>query len=152
MKKPSAVVVDMDGTLVDVAPIRHLVSGKSRNFDAFHRASLNCLPILPVVSRLAKASSENCAVVVISGREARFRRLTEFWLAMWGIPSDLLIMRSNDDNRPGIEIKREMFSNITRKFDIIEIIDDQDELLELWRNLEILSVIDVKDLLQSKAG
>ncbi len=151
MSRQTATLVDMDGTLVNVAPIRHLVAGQSKDFDAFHRASLDCLPIFPVVDRLVKASSGNSAVVVISGREARFRRLTEFWLAMWDIPSDELVMRANGDNRPGIQIKSEMFSNLSRKFDIIEIIDDQDELLALWRDLEVSSVIDAKDLMQSKA-
>lgn len=40
---PEAVVVDCDGTLVDVSGIRHLLTGPGR-FDAFHRASIDCPP------------------------------------------------------------------------------------------------------------
>ena len=43
---PAAVIVDIDGTLVDVSSVRHHVAGPGkRNFDAFHRESADCPPI-----------------------------------------------------------------------------------------------------------
>lgn len=52
MHKPSAVLVDVDGTLVDVTGIRHLVEGENRDFNAFHKASIDCQPNFPVLHRV----------------------------------------------------------------------------------------------------
>ena len=37
-------IFDLDGTLVDVNNIRHYVEGKKKNFDLFHKESINCPP------------------------------------------------------------------------------------------------------------
>ncbi len=146
MTKKDAVMVDVDGTLVDVSSIRYLVEGDRRDFDAFHRASVDCPPIMAVVKRVQNLREAGIAVVVVSGREERFRRLTDFWIAMWHIPCDLLVMRSSGDWRSDVIIKKEIFDRISESFTVVEVIDDRKELLEMWQSLEIPSVVDAQEL------
>ena len=146
MTKVRAVLVDVDGTLVDVSTIRHHVEGPKRDFDAFHRASIDCPPISPVVNRVNSLHESGLSVIVISGREDRFRRLTDFWLAMWNIPCERLLMRRTGDWRADVILKREFFEDLSQSFEIVEVIDDRDDLLAMWKTLDIPSVVDVHKL------
>jgi hypothetical protein len=143
-----AIIVDVDGTLIDVEGIRHLVTGKSRNFDAFHYASIDCPPLQHVLDRVKAHDAAGKTIIVVSGRRESFRRLTEFWLAMWECPSDLLLMRDSGDNRPDVEVKREIFSNLPQRFRVEEAIDDRDDLIQLWTDLGIPTVLDAREALQ----
>jgi hypothetical protein len=150
MNKRNAVIVDVDGTLVDVSSVRHHVEGAKRDFDAFHRASLDCPPFTEVIERIQELHAEGIEVIVVSGREDRFRRLTDFWLAMWHVPCDQLVMRSSGDRRADRAVKAEMFQQISQTSQVIEAIDDRKELLDMWRELGVPSVVDVQNLVMSK--
>jgi len=151
MTKLPAVLVDIDGTLVDVTSIRHHVEGSKRDFDSFHRASLDCPPHVPVIQRLESLKSAGTVVIAISGREERFRRLTDFWLAMWDVPCDDLHMRPTGDRRADVVFKRELFERLSLVFDVREVIDDSGPLLEMWAQMNVPSVVDVHKLLISKS-
>jgi hypothetical protein len=142
---------DIDGTLVDVTSIRHHVEGDKRDFDAFHRASIDCPPNLPVVKRLKMLQRKGLFIIAISGREDRFRRLTDFWLAMWDVPCDELRMRKSGDWRSDLIFKKELFGQISARFSVIEVIDDNSELLKMWADLNVPSVVDVQNLVNPES-
>jgi len=150
MHKPDAVLVDVDGTLVDVTGIRHLVEGENRDFNAFHKASIDCQPNFPVLQRVQELHDLGHSVVVISGRDERFRRLTDFWLAMWAVPCDQLLMRRSGDSRSDVLVKEEIFNEVSENFRIVEAIDDREDLLNMWKSLKVERVVDVQDLLNAK--
>lgn len=52
--KVAALLVDLDGTLVDVSGIRHFVEGGKRDFDSFHLESVNCPPNWNVLEAVKK--------------------------------------------------------------------------------------------------
>lgn len=99
-----AEIFDVDGTLCDVASVRHHVRGRTRNFDAFHEAALGCPPHAWVVERARTAAREGRVVVVVTARTERWRRGTEVWLALHDVPSDHLYLRGRHDGRPDVEI------------------------------------------------
>lgn len=144
-----AVLVDLDGTLVDVDPIRHLVQGKKRDFEAFHRASVDCLPNFQVLQRVKNHANNGFSIVILSGRESRFQRLTEFWLAMWDVPCSTLALRPTGDPRKDVILKNELFENLKEDFQFLEAIDDTDDLLRLWERKRIPTVIDARSLNQA---
>lgn len=78
----TAVIVDMDGTLVDVRSIRRYVSGPPapRNFAAFHRASIDCPPNPEVVAEVRAHASRGREIVVVTARARRWERLSSMWL------------------------------------------------------------------------
>lgn len=133
---PEAIIADMDGTLVDVSGIRHLLDGPGR-FDAFHRESVNCPPHAWVVDAARTHHAAGRAVLVVTARQARYRNLTAFWLAMHGVPSDAMWMRATNDGRPDYEVKREILAKIRQRYTVVRAYDDNPNVIRLWEQEQI---------------
>lgn len=140
ISKPAAVIFDMDGTLCNVASIRHLIKGGPVNdyrkdFDAFHREAIDCPPITWVQSRACfYGNTLGMPVLIVTARSARYRNSTAFWLAMHRIPSDAMWMRADGDYRPDVEVKREILAKIRKSFNPVHAYDDNPSIVALWRS------------------
>lgn len=130
--RKDAVIFDMDGTLCDVTGIRHLVLGGVRNFEAFHRESVNCPPHSHVVEAARRAQEDGLAVLIVTARKAKFRNHTAMWLALNRVPSDAMLMRANHDNRKDVEVKRDILRQIRRSWNPIHAWDDNPAIVSLW--------------------
>ena len=129
-----AVIFDMDGTLCDVEPIRHYVTGERRNFDAFHKASLWCGPNVSVrfFARTLARGNET-AVIIVTARDARYERETRDWLAKYGITYDALYMRPWGDGRRDSVVKAGILDQIRRDgFNPVLAVDDRDDIIAVW--------------------
>lgn len=124
------VIFDVDGTLCDVRTIRHLIA--SKGFDAFHRESANCPPHDHVVEAVRQAAAAGHAVLIVTGRVEKWRRLTSMWLALHDVPSDALEMRPDADYRKDYVIKKEILARLRRRYDILHAWDDNPAVLKLW--------------------
>ena len=124
-------IFDVDGTLCDVRGVRHLIDGKG-GFDAFHRASAGCPPHAHVVEAARQAQAEGRAVLVVTGRVEKWRRLTSMWLALHEVPSDGLWMRRDGDFRKDFLVKREILRRLRGRYDIVRAWDDNPAVLRLW--------------------
>lgn len=127
-----AVIFDMDGTLCDVSSARHHVVGPLRNFDAFHRASLDCPPHQHVAEAARNVGADGLDVVIVTARQERWRRPTGFWLAMHDIPSHAPLMRADHDGRPDVEVKRDILARIRERHEVVAAWDDNPAVIELW--------------------
>ncbi len=123
---PLAIICDLDGTLA------HL-NGRSP-YDAS-----GCLddglnePIAHIVRTYA---GTGVAVILMTGREARYRRPTEQWQIKHGIPYAALHMRRTKDFRKDAIIKTELFdAHIRGKFEVLFLLDDRNQVVEMWRTL-----------------
>ncbi|MER6616311.1 hypothetical protein [Streptomyces xantholiticus] len=132
-----AEIFDVDGTLCDVASIRHLIKGPG-GFTAFHRASIDCPPHEDVVQAARDARARGRAVLIMTGRDRRWERLTSMWLAMHDVPSDGLWMRGRGDYRPDYVIKRELLRAVRRQYNIRRAWDDNPNVIRLWEEEGIL--------------
>ena len=139
MKRP-AVIFDMDGTLADVSSIRHHIkkfdATKRRivkHFNRFHAESVSVPPHQHVVSAAQMSKMLGNSVLVVTARKHMWRHHTAWWLAMHQVPSDMLIMRGNDDNRPDYEVKRDMLETIRQAYDVIHAWDDSPHVIKLWK-------------------
>jgi phosphoglycolate phosphatase-like HAD superfamily hydrolase len=128
-----AEIFDMDGTLCDVRSIRHYVTGPERNFHAFHVASASCPPHPHVVEGARRARREGRAVLVVTARLERYRRLTSMWLALHEVPSDDLLMRPDDDFRKDYLVKRDILARIRRRYQPVKAWDDNPAVIQLWK-------------------
>ena len=138
-RRPAA-IIDMDGTLVNVSGIRHHVAPvdsdgnyKSKNFDDFHTAAINCPPILSTIDLVKDLKAEGLDILIVTARSQRYGRQTAFWLAMHGVPSDAMIMRREGDMRKDVLVKAEMLKyNILPWWDPQHAVDDNPNVYDLW--------------------
>lgn len=141
--RPPTIIFDLDGTLADVSSIRYLVAAgeKNRNFDAFHRESVNCPPIPWVVEHAHTAHADGYKVVQVTARSERYRPHTSWWLAEHGIPSHELYMRGDYDYRPDYEVKRDIVDRILQSHDIVKAFDDNPSIVRLWGEYGIPCIV-----------
>ncbi|WGH21893.1 polynucleotide kinase [Rhodococcus phage Trogglehumper] len=136
MKKPPAIIVDVDGTLVDVRSTRRHVLGPKKDFDAFHSEAINCPPIPEVVEMCIDWHERGHGILVVTARKYRWFTDTENWLIEHlPVPYEGPFMRGDDDNRPDYEIKREIFGLLANRFEICHAIDDNPKVIALWEEL-----------------
>jgi hypothetical protein len=133
MEKQDAVIFDYQGTLVDVRGIRHLIDGPG-SFDAFHLATVNCLPITWVTAAASKAHEDGLIVLVGTGMNDPYRRHLDWWLADHGVHADDVQMRVDKDYRKDFIVKREMLERWRQKYNIIRAYDDRPEICDLWES------------------
>lgn len=131
--RDAAVVVDIDGTIAlrgDRDPFDHSVAME----DAVN------WPVVIAVNGLVMAY--DWKVLLVSGRQEKFREITDYWLWTHGIfqfPNRAaLLMRADDDTRPDQDVKREIYIDlIAPEFDVQMIFDDRDRVVKMWRELKL---------------
>lgn len=124
------VLCDIDGTLAlrgDRAPHDH---------DTSMEDAVNW-PIVKLCDALV--ASKQFKILLISGRDEKYRAVTEYWLnAHMILPYRLgLIMRYADDNRPDDVVKRELYEGfiLTVYGPAAYVIDDRNKVVKMWREI-----------------
>lgn len=145
-----AIIVDIDGTLADVAHRRHHLDGNHKDWDAFFGAMHEDPPIHVVCDMvehlvdyhaMRRDDDGGLHFFVCTGRPEKYRAKTASWVAshcpnLWSELSDgQLLMRADDDHRSDVEIKREMLRNIEGQgFEVVFTVDDRKSVVEMWRS------------------
>lgn len=129
-----AVVFDVDGTLVDVSSVIHLVTEGTKDFRAFHEGARACPPHQWVVDEaLGHYAAKNVAVLIVTARSSRYVGPTADWLAEHGVSFDRIYMRNDGDFRPDKDVKRDILAEIREDgYEIIKAWDDNPSILDLW--------------------
>lgn len=121
---PKAIVCDLDGTL-------SIIHGRSP-FDG--SKCEQDLPNWPVINLVKNYRKLGYKIIFLSGRQGEFQKETEAWIANHEIEYDHLWMRAPKDSRKDSIIKRELFEeNIQGKFYIEFMLDDRNQVVDLWR-------------------
>lgn len=122
---PKAIMCDLDGTLALLhkrGPFEELLCESDE---------LN-QPVANVVLNYHKSGYK---ILLLSGRRDIARQQTENWLKKHNIPYDLLLMRSAKDASKDSIVKRQLFEeNIQHKFYIEFVLDDRNQVVDMWRN------------------
>lgn len=141
-RKPTAVIVDVDGTLADVRSIRHHVLTKPKDFDAFHAASAHVPPNPLAIDYVTAAHAAGHVVIVVTARRQRWLDVTVTWLDRnLPVPFDGPFHRPDDDLRPDIQVKADIHRYLARHYDIRGAIDDNPNVIALWHRLGIPTVV-----------
>ena len=121
---PKAVICDLDGTL-------SLLNGR----DPYDASSADeDLLNVPVARVLQMAKAQGYKVILLSGREQLYREPTERFLSKYQIAYDLLLMRTTNDYRKDNIIKKELFQQeIAGKYFIEFLLDDRNQVVDMWR-------------------
>ncbi|BBY54109.1 hypothetical protein H7J07_05725 [Mycobacterium koreense] len=139
-----AVIVDVDGTLCDVASVRHHVHQRPKNFHAFHSGAADCPPHDFVVDEVIGHYRGGRTIVVVTARMYRWEDSTRGWLDRH-LPVPYLgpFMRGDTDFRPDVDVKRDIHRIITTDhgFRVVHAIDDNPSIVELWTQLGIPTTV-----------
>lgn len=133
-----AIIVDLDGTLADVRPVRHYVTGKKRNFEKFHEYA--CTEAKPngYVGDLIDRYYAGADILLVTGRHEKWRTKTDVWLNKHDIRYDWMWMRPNDDFRKDVELKWQIYNDrIAARYNVLFAVDDNPRIVALWRSLDI---------------
>lgn len=120
---PKAIIVDIDGTLAKM-------NGRSP-FD-WHRVGEDKVnePVKAIVMAMKKLYT----VIIFSGRDGVCRTETINWLNDNRIHYDKLFMREEGNNEKDAIIKRRLYDTyIKDKFDIEFVLDDRNQVVDMWR-------------------
>lgn len=122
---PLVILCDIDGTMA-------LMNGRGPyELDKVHTD----LPNYSVSALVHHLAWTDYKVIFMSGRGEESRKQTEDWL--WnelGIETELY-MRAAGDMRPDWIVKYELFQeHIAGKYSVWFVLDDRDQVVELWRN------------------
>jgi hypothetical protein len=138
----------MDGTLADVSSIRHHLTKYDetkrtvvKHFHRFHAESVSVPPHDHVVNSAQMAHMLGHAVLVVTARKHMWRHHTAWWLALHNVPSDMLMMRGNEDNRKDYEVKKDMLDTLRKAYDIIHAWDDNPSIIKLWEESNIPTTV-----------
>lgn len=131
------VIFDIDGTLADCANRRGQLA-LTGDMGKFLNEVSEDLPNYPVVDlyKTLQASGKY-AMFIVSGRKEGLYIETVNWLAKYGIFYDSLLLRKNNDNRMDADVKREMLKEHFSKDRILFVVDDRQQVVDMWRSLGI---------------
>lgn len=122
---PKAIICDLDGTLA-------LMNGRNP-FDASKcdEDELNN----PVANVLKNYKKLGYKILLVSGREDRYKEPTLKFLQTHEIEYDDLIMRKTKDSRKDSIIKTEIYNeSIKGKYFVEFVLDDRNQVVDTWRN------------------
>lgn len=140
----TAVIVDVDGTLCDVASVLHHVQRTPKDFDAFHAGSADCPPHTDVIRQVVEHHRGGHTIVVVTARMYRWEDVTRDWLTRHlPVPHLGPFMRGDRDYRPDVEVKRDIHRVLTTDhgLSIVQAIDDSPAIIELWEQLGIPTTV-----------
>lgn len=127
---PQAVLFDIDGTLA------HMGNRGPFDWDKVDRDTVNQV----VVEQIDFHKNLGRRIILVTGRDASCKTLTEDWLKFYGIYYDEILMRPKDDFRKDTLIKREIYNSIKDKYNIICVYDDRLRVIkDTWHDLKIFT-------------
>ena len=129
------VLFDIDGTIADIRHRRPFLMQEKPDWDSFNKLMGQDTPNGPVVSLYRSLWKSNLfEIILVSGRNEKYRKITEQWLVWNEIPFDRLLMRMDDDNRADYLIKQEILYKLISEGKKIEfVVDDRQQVVDMWR-------------------
>jgi predicted kinase len=132
--KPHAVICDIDGTLAHM--------GERSPYD-WHKVKIDTAD--QVVIDMLRHYDDR-VIILLSGRDAICKPETVEWLTDNRVPFNHLFMRDAGDMRKDAVIKREIFDrHIRDNFYIDFVLDDRNQVVDMWRNDVGLKVLQVAE-------
>lgn len=127
--KPDAIICDIDGTLAKLGD-RNPFDASTADQDRLNE---------PVADIVRTYIQQGYVVIYCSGRDEKFRELTERWLDKFDLNESgvaRLLMRPTGDNREDSIIKQELYAKyIIGNYNVRFCLDDRDRVVNAWRDL-----------------
>ena len=150
MKK--SIFVDIDGTLADLSHRVHHLSetpdgSQHKDWDAFYRDIHKDRPINPMIDLVRSLHRQEWFIILITGRDAGRRDVTEDWLKRFVVPWDALLMRPLGNHAPDVQIKR-AWLNKMRDGELVYkgvalpelVLEDRRKVVDMWREEGLIAL------------
>lgn len=135
--RPKAIIVDVDGTVADMAGQRGAFEWGKVHLD---------LPRKEIIEMVDGYNDRDYQVIICSGRSDECFTATQQWLYDNRVPCNRLFMRKEGDFRKDNAVKEEIFwTSIAPYYNVRAAIDDRPQMIRLWHELKIPNVIAVAD-------
>jgi len=121
------VIFDLDGTFAFL--------GDRSPYDASSAEGDEVNAAVNFVYQAVRSGTPETAILLVSGREERWRPETERWLAKHGIAYEALYLRRTGDRRKDTIVKREIYDrHIDGKYAVQVVFEDRDQVVRMWRD------------------
>lgn len=126
---PAAYIVDTDGTVANMNPHRGPYDHNKYHLDTRHEH------VADVVEALAFGG---WSVIALSGRDEKYREVTENWWEQNGLDFSAFFMRPQDDTRMDAIIKYELFTeHIAPNWNVLGAFDDRPQVIRMWETIGV---------------
>ena len=133
------VLCDIDGTIANNDHRQHYLKGK-KDWDGFFSELINDEPIFPIINKVIEEHNAGKNIIFLTGRPERYRKSTILWLKRYFNFDLEILMRKDTDRRDKLITKKEMFEQNFDKEHIELIIDNDKDLLNMWREMNIATI------------
>ncbi len=148
MIKPTAILLDLDGTLFDDRHRLHLIQGddfsddvSQNNYEAYHQAmSRDRLHIFVKSITNNLSIAYGAKIIILTSRPIRWEKETREQLTKYNVLFHELIMRRDDDLRTSPIVKGEAVDILLNSYDITAALEDRDDVIEMFRRKGIFSL------------
>jgi hypothetical protein len=124
---PEAIICDIDGTLA------------LHNRNPYEFEKLDTDLVNPAVERILRWANDRLVspkILLVTGRDEKYREATEKWLYSVRIAYDRLFMRGYSNTQRDDIIKREIYEvSIRDNYRILFVLDDRDRVVTFWRSI-----------------
>ena len=126
--------LDVDGTIADLKHRRQYVATKPKNWPAFERTMHLDPPIQHVIDWAMTLKKAGWTVVIMTGRGAQNKQITEDWLKEHGVEYDAIYTRALKDYRKDSIVKAELMDQAVEDgYTPTMVFDDRNQVVEMWR-------------------
>jgi len=102
---------------------------------------MSCPPHDWVVAKTHEVRANGDVPIVVTAREGIWYKQTLWWLLLNNVDFEWLFMRNIKDYRPDFVIKEEILNRIRVRYNVIHAIDDNPNVLALWKREGIPTTI-----------
>jgi len=122
---PLAIICDIDGT-ISMMNGRDPFIGEDCETD---------IPNQAVINVLQTYKERGVEIILFSGRNGTSQLQTEIWLNKHSVPMDQLHMREEKNYEKDDALKERFYNDYVRgKYEVLFVMDDRDQVVDLWRN------------------
>lgn len=128
--KPRWIICDIDGTLSDAGWRASMLP----DWDAFHEASINDNPFADTVA-LLEALHSDTNIAIVTGRNEKYRGLTNQWLIKNRVRYHAIYMRADDDFSKAADFKLGVFRRHFSNSEVWLVLEDDEKVVEAFRDV-----------------
>ena len=129
-----AVIFDIDGTIANNDERQKILKDNVHNWQNFFNEMGNDT-VNKAISEIYNIikKTKKYKMLIVTGRPETYRKITEQWLIWNRIEYDNLYMRSENDCRSDVDVKREILQKIREQYDVSFVFDDRRSVVQMWR-------------------
>lgn len=139
-------IFDVDGTTCNRHESRDIYDGSKAHLDYEVKPVTTIIRLLNFYNTYKPEIVKKIDVIILSGREDKYRKITEEWFENKNLRYNELYMRSTGDKRRDSIVKKELYTKyIEDKYNVLGVFDDRLQVLdECWQKGLHLFTFDVR--------